>query len=69
MQMLLSLASPNLFDEKSGLKLGEFNNTIGKERVNSKAGNPLEWITFQNMGNIPGYWPSNLRKFSDLILH
>ena len=26
----------NLFNEKYGLKLGEFNNTTGTERVNSR---------------------------------
>ena len=35
-QMIKSKILSNLFNEKCGLKLGEFNNSTGSERVNNR---------------------------------
>ena len=55
----------NLFDEKYGFKLGEFNNTTGTERVNLPWGN-LETQPFTLKPHLQGI-ANNPRKKVNLI--
>ena len=52
---------PNLFNEKYGLKLGEFSNTTGTERVKQNKNKHLEWANFYSIKNHNKFWVLLLR--------